>query len=115
MWVGYVSIITKEVFGEMNDTRSIQNIRETRVSFQVWLEAVAETNEENLARAKRSLRVAIKDELTPRQQMFLQMYFCEGLSYQEIGEKCGVNRSTVCRSISRATATLRRCVKYALL
>ena len=115
MWVGYVSIITKEVFGEMNDTHSIQNIRETRVSFQVWLEAVAETNEENLARAKRSLRVAIKDELTPRQQMFLQMHFCEGLSYQEIGERCGVNKSTVCRSINRAAATLRRCVKYALL
>ena len=115
MWVGYVSIITKEVFGEMNDTRSIQNIRETHASFQAWLEEVAETNGENLARAKRSLRVAIKDELTPRQQMFLQMHFYEGLSYQEIGEKCGVNRSTVCRSISRATATLRRCVKYALL
>ena len=115
MWVGYVSIITKEVFGEMNDTRSIQNIRETHASFQVWLENVAETNEENLARARRGLRVAIKDELTPRQQMFLQMHFCEGLSYQEIGERCGVNKSTVCRSINRSAATLRRCVKYALL
>jgi len=42
----------------------------------------------------------------------LQMYFFDRKTMKEIGDACGVDKSTVCRSITRACNRLYRVLQY---
>lgn len=46
-------------------------------------------------------------ELTPVQHRYIAMHYAEGLSMREISRRCGVNISTVSRTISRGVKKLR--------
>ena len=81
-------------------------------SLQAWERENAPDNAEVLARAKRNLKSALNELLTPKQRMYLSMYYFEGLSMEEIGARVGVNKSTVSRTVSRARARLNRALKY---
>lgn len=82
--------------------------------FSTWLREQGGDNSEQLGRLRRNLRRAREQELTPRQQQMLRMYFDDGQSMVEIAEMLGVNRSTVSRTLMRARRRLYRCLRYGL-
>ena len=60
---------------------------------------------------KRVQRV-IQEELTPLQRETLTAYYFQELSITQIADARGVNKSTVCRTLHRAEARLRKYLKY---
>ena len=78
----------------------------------VWLEKNAEDNTQQMERLRRNLRLARKQELTPRQQQMLDLYFDQGMSIPAIAQKLGLHRSTVSRTLKRAKLRLFRCLRY---
>ena len=60
---------------------------------------------------KRVKRV-IAGELTEVQREVLTAYYFEQKTIPEIAAQRGVNKSTVCRTLHRAEAVIRRCLKY---
>ena len=78
----------------------------------VWLRKNADTNDEQLSRLRRNLRLARERELTPRQQQMVTLYFDHGMSMPQIAQRLGVNSSTVSRTIRRAKEHLYRCLRY---
>ncbi len=87
---------------------------ETPGDFSTWLREQGGDNSEQLGRLRRNLRRAREQELTPRQQQMLRMYFDDGQNMVEIAEVLGVNRSTVSRTLMRARRRLYRCLRYGL-
>ncbi|MBQ8966074.1 sigma-70 family RNA polymerase sigma factor [Ruminococcus sp.] len=47
------------------------------------------------------LRTLLDDNLTKKQKCYIILYYREGLTVKEIAEKCGVDKSTVSRTINR--------------
>lgn len=60
---------------------------------------------------KRVKRV-IANELTEVQREVLTAYYFEQKNIPTIAAERGVNKSTVCRTLHRAEAVIRRCLKY---
>lgn len=58
------------------------------------------------------VRRVIREELTPRQQEMVTMYYMDGMNMREISDKVGVSISTVSRTISRGRGRLRKYLKY---
>lgn len=46
--------------------------------------------------------------LTPRQRQFLELRYFKGFTMDEIGDVCGVNKSTVSRTLKRARERIKR-------
>ena len=80
----------------------------------VWLRDNANTNSELLTRLRQNLRRARQQELTPRQQQVLTLYYDQGMNMTQIAQTLGVNCSTVSRTIRRAKQRLYRCLRYCL-
>ena len=80
----------------------------------VWLQENADTNEEQLSRLRRNLRLAREQELTPRQQQVVTLYFDRGMTIPQIAQQLGVTPSTVSRTMHRAKEHLYRCLRYGL-
>lgn len=92
------------------DTRSSEWIGD----MAAWMQQNCETNEDQHARLRRRLREARLEELTPRQQEFLTLYYDQGCNIPQIAEMYGINRSSVSRTLRRARARLLRALRYAL-
>ena len=92
------------------DTRSSEWLGD----MTVWLRDNANTNSELLTRLRQNLRRARQQELTPRQQQVLTLYYDQGMSMTQIAQTLGVNCSTVSRTIRRAKQRLYRCLRYCL-
>ena len=92
------------------DTRSSEWLGE----MTVWLRDNANTNSELLTRLRQNLRRARQQELTPRQQQVLTLYYDQGMNMTQIAQTLGVNCSTVSRTIRRAKQRLYRCLRYCL-
>ena len=58
------------------------------------------------------VRRVMAEELTQLQRETLTAYYFEELSITQIARQRGVNKSTVCRTLHRAEARLRRFLKY---
>lgn len=67
-----------------------------------WGRSGAPDNRRQLEQLRQKLRTARRQVLTPRQREILGLYYDEGLTMSQIGERLGLNRSTVCRTIHRA-------------
>ena len=78
----------------------------------VYSRVMAEDNSQQMARLKRNLARALREDVTARQRQFLLLYYGERLNMRQIGEKLGVDKSTVSRTIKRGEARLRRCLRY---
>ena len=86
----------------------------------VYARAMAADNSAQLSRVKRNLVRALREDVTPRQREdvtprqreVLLLYYAEQLNTRQIGEKLGVDKSTVARTIKRGEARLRRCLRY---
>lgn len=92
------------------DTRSSEWLGD----MTVWLRDNANTNSELLTRLRQNLRRARQQELTPRQQQVLTLYYDQGMNITQIAQTLGVNCSTVSRTIRRAKQRLYRCLRYCL-
>lgn len=92
------------------DTRSSEWLGD----MTVWLRDNANTNSELLTRLRQNLRRARQQELTPRQQQVLTLYYDQGMNMTQIAQTLGVNCSTVSRTIRRAKQRLYRCLRYSL-
>lgn len=71
-------------------------------------------NSERLQRLYAHLPEAIRQELTPRQQEILHMRFTENMRIVDIAAALDVDKSTVSRTLSRATKKLYRTLRYSL-
>ena len=78
----------------------------------VYARQVAETNTAEIDRLKRNLIRAIREELTPRQQEMLYLYYSQQVNMPAISKQMGVSVSTVSRTIKRAEGKLQRCLRY---
>ncbi len=74
--------------------------------------AMAEDNSAQMGRVRRNLVRALQEDVTPRQREMLLLYYAQRLNTRQIGEKLGVSRSSVARTIKRGEARLRRCLRY---
>jgi len=70
------------------------------------------TNTQELNRVKLALWRALHEDITEKQRNYLLLYYAEGLNMNEIGSRCGVDKSTVSRTIKRGEERLRRCLRY---
>lgn len=85
-----------------------------QAAVELWQKGMAATNEENMARLRKNLTLAIQEDLTPRQREILQMILSEGLSQAQIAKKLGLEKSTVSRTVARAKKKLERVLRYSL-
>ena len=65
-----------------------------------------------LGRVKVALWRALHEDVTEKQRRYMLLYYAEGLNMNEIGEREGVDKSTVSRTIRRGEERLRRCLRY---
>ncbi len=84
------------------------------VSLQQWQKSSAEDNHQRIQRLLRYLPVAMKEDLTPRQQQLLQMFYYDGKTVTDIARELSINKSTVSRTLHRARDRLRKSLRYAL-
>jgi RNA polymerase sigma factor (sigma-70 family) len=77
-----------------------------------WARLMSPDNRENLDELRKNLRIALCEDVTPRQREFLLLYYGEGINMTEIGKRVGVHHATVARTIRRGEARLRRCLRY---
>ena len=78
----------------------------------VYTRQMAADNSREISRLKRNLIRALQEDVTPRQRQTLLLYYSEGLNMREIGERLGVDKSTVSRTIKRGEQRLQRCLRY---
>ena len=78
----------------------------------VYIRDTAPDNSLQIQRLKRDLVHALWTEVTPRQRQLLLLYYGQGLNMRQIGERLGVDKSTVSRTIKRGENRLRRCLRY---
>lgn len=78
----------------------------------IWSRHLSGDNSREMDRLKRNLVFALREEVTPRQREMLLLYYNEGLNMQEIADRCGLDKSTVSRTIKRGEARLQRCLRY---
>lgn len=69
-------------------------------------------NTQELSRLKRNLIRALQEDVTDKQRQALFLYYAQGLNMREIGERLGVDKSTVSRNIQRGERRLQRCLRY---
>ena len=95
------------------------NIRSERrrapgADMAAYLRDAAPDNSAQLRQLKRALRHALSTVVTPRQRELLLLYYGQGLNMRQIGERLGLDKSSVCRPLKRGEARLRRCLRYGL-
>ena len=88
------------------------NYRLDQLSFSAYLNEEAEDNQWQRQALRQALGRAIREELTGRQREVLLLYYLDQLTMQQVAERLDVNRSTVCRTLQRGEARLRRCLRY---
>ena|GEM_PF-2698214 len=77
-----------------------------RASFNELIHRVSETDERPKLEDARLLRTVLEDNLTKKQKCYIILYYRDGLRPAEIARRCGVNRSTVTRTINRGRQRL---------
>ena len=78
----------------------------------VYTREMAADNSKEMSRLKRNLIRCLKEDVTEKQRVALTMYYAEGLNMREIGERLGVDKSTISRTIKRGERRLQRCLRY---
>ena len=78
----------------------------------VYARTMAEDNSAQMSRLKRNLVRALREDVTARQRQVLLLYYGEQLNMRQIGERLGIDKSTVSRTIKRGERRLQRCLRY---
>ena len=79
-----------------------------------WLREEQGTNAQQLGRLKRNLRQAMAEDLTPRQQTVVSLYYGRQMTMTAIARELGVSTSTVSRTLLRARRRLYRSLRFGL-
>ena len=61
---------------------------------------------------KKLLQMAVAQELTPRQQECVTLYYFQRLTMEEIGRQLGIGKATVCRHLQNSKKRLARVLAY---
>lgn len=77
-----------------------------------WNREHCPDNSETIERLRRNLRKAREQELTPRQQQIMELYYDQGRSMTWIARQLRINKSTVSRTLARGRARLKKYLKY---
>lgn len=78
----------------------------TREDFLPWNNAGARDEK------KRKLLQIVQTELTPIQRTIVTECIINDRSQTDVAKELGVNKSTVCRTLKKATAKIKRFAKY---
>ena len=60
----------------------------------------------------RRIRHVMDAELTEAQRQALEGYYLQKKNIPQLARECGVNKSTICRTLQRAERRLRRFLRY---
>ena len=82
------------------------------VDLAVYSRLMAEDNREQMNRLKRNLTHALRQDITARQREYMMLYYGRNMSMEAIAQQCGVNKSTVSRTLKRGRQRLYRCLRY---
>ena len=82
------------------------------VDLAVYTELMAQDNREQMNRLKRNLTHALRQDVTERQREYMILYYGRNMSMEAIAQQCGVNKSTVSRTLKRGRQRLYRCLRY---
>lgn len=69
-------------------------------------------SEDEAASFRAMLRTALQEELSPVQKKYLELYYMQRNTMCDVAEQCGVNTSTVSRTLKRARTQLKRVLRY---
>ncbi|MBQ9853342.1 MAG: sigma-70 family RNA polymerase sigma factor [Ruminiclostridium sp.] len=93
--------------------RNIQyNNRDDRVDLETFVQAMSGDNQTRLAELQAYLGKALREDVTPRQQQVLFLYYVQGLNMRQIAEALKVERSTVSRTLKRGEERIRSRMRY---
>ena len=76
-----------------------------------YVRVMSSDNSAQMERLKRNLVRALQEDVTSRQRQVLLLYYGERMNMREIGERLGVDKSTVSRTIKRGERRLQRCLR----
>ena len=65
------------------------------------------TNQRELAQMRGYLELGLRTQLTARQQECVRLYYYEGLTLEQTGERMGICESAACKHIKKARERLR--------
>ena len=82
------------------------------VDLAVYTELMAQDNKDQINRLKRNLTHALRQDITQRQREYMLLYYGKSMSMEAIAQQCGVNKSTVSRTLRRGRQRLYRCLRY---
>ena len=82
------------------------------VDLAVYTNLMAEDNRDQINRLKRNLTHALRQDITERQREYMVLYYGRNMSMEAIAQQCGVNKSTVSRTLKRGRHRLYRCLRY---
>lgn len=83
-----------------------------KASYKAWQHALSDCDDSEIEFSKMCLAEALRTELTETQRLYLLARYDQDLSFVEIGELYGVDKSTVCRTINRAEDRLFKVLRY---
>lgn len=75
----------------------------------VYSRQMSADNSREISRLRHNL---MQEDVTEKQRKALLLYYAEGCNMREIGERMGVDKSTVSRTIKRGERRLQRCLRY---
>lgn len=60
-----------------------------------------------------NMKSVIEENLTKKQKSYIMLYYVQNKSVTQIARMCGVNKSTVSRTLNRARTNIEKAVGYA--
>lgn len=83
-----------------------------KVAYNYWFRKQFQEDDYEAFPIKGLLYKAIELELSDTQKTYFNLYYFEGLNCTEIAEQCGVNKSTVSRTLKKSRYKLLNALKY---
>ena len=81
-------------------------------AFEQWLQGEGGDNRAELDRLKRALPVVLAECVTETQRQYILHYFVDRMTQKQIGERYGVDHSTVSRTIHRGLDRAYRYLRF---
>ena len=87
-------------------------LRLNRAAFEQWLQGEGGDNRAELDRLKRALPVVLAECVTETQRQYILHYFVDRMTQKQIGDRYGVDKSTVSRTINRGLDKMYRYLRF---
>ena len=92
---------------------SLSESQMTRSAYQTWGADQATDNKAELERLKNLLPIVMDEVCTDRQKEYIYDYFAKDMTYAEIAEVYGVNKSSVWKTVKVGMDRIYQHMKYA--